>query len=125
MSQEFRLKNINETRTYFLEEVEKNELMREKHKKACTTLNYIVHFLILVSAVTGCISISAFASFLGIPIGITSSTKGLKICVIAAGIKKFKSMTKKKKKKHEKIVLLAKSKLNRTLNFSGFNRFKY
>ena len=49
---------------------------------------------------------------LGIPIGITSSAIGLKICAIAAGIKKYKSIIKKKKKKHDKIVLLAKSKLN-------------
>ena len=49
---------------------------------------------------------------LGIPIGITSSAIGLKICAITAGIKKYKSIIKKKKKKHDKIVLLAKSKLN-------------
>ena len=56
--------------------------------------------------------ISAFASLAGILIGITSSAIGLKICAIAAGIKKYKSIIKKKKKKHDKIVLLAKSKLN-------------
>ena len=76
MSQEFRLKNINETRNYFLEEIEQNELMSRKHEKVCTTLNYIEHFLILASAITGCISISAFASLLGIPIEITSSAIG-------------------------------------------------
>ena len=54
---------------------------------------------------------------LGIPIGITSSVIELKICAIAAGIKKYKSMIKKRKKNHDKIVLLAKSKLNR-LEFS-------
>ena len=83
-----------------------------KHKKGCTTLNYIEDFLILGSTITECISISAFASLLGIPIGIASSTIGLKICAITAGIKKYKSIIKKKKKKHNKIVLLAKSKLN-------------
>ena len=56
--------------------------------------------------------ISAFASLADILIGITSSAIGLKICAIAAGIKKYKSIIKKKKKKHDKIVLLAKSKLN-------------
>ena len=50
---------------------------------------------------------------IGIPIGITSSAIGLKICAITAGIKKYKSIIKKKKKKHDKIVSLAKSKLNR------------
>ena len=53
--------------------------MSRKHKKVCTTLNYIEHFLILASTVSGCISISAFASLLGIPIGIISSAVGLNI----------------------------------------------
>ena len=60
------MKNINETRNYFLKDIEQNELMRKKDKKVCTTLNYIEHFLILSSEVTGGISISAFASLLGI-----------------------------------------------------------
>ena len=41
--------------------------MSNNHKKVCTTLNYVEHFLILVSVVTGCISVSAFASLLDIP----------------------------------------------------------
>ena len=49
---------------------------------------------------------------IGIPIGITSSAIGLKICAITTGIKKYMSIIKKKKMKHEKIALLAKSKLN-------------
>ena len=61
--------------------------MSKKHKTVCTTLNYNERFVILASAVTGSISISAFASLLGIPIGITSSAIGLKICAITAGIK--------------------------------------
>ena len=78
MSQEFRLKNsINETKNYFLEEIKQNELMSRKHKKVCTTLNYIEHFLILVSTITECILISAFASLIGVPIGIMSSATGL------------------------------------------------
>ena len=59
MSQEFKLKKIDETKNYFLEEIVQNELMSRKHKKVCTTLNYIEHFLILASTITGCISISA------------------------------------------------------------------
>ena len=55
MSQEFRFKNINETRHYFLEEIEQNKLMSRKHKKVDATLNYIEHFLILASSITGCI----------------------------------------------------------------------
>ena len=66
----------------------------------------------LISTVSGCVSISPFASLVGIPIGITSPAVGLNICVITAGIEKYKSIIKKKKKKYGKIVLLAKSKLN-------------
>ena len=47
ISQEFKLKNIDKTRHYFLEEIEQNDLMSRNHKKLCTTLNYIEHFLIL------------------------------------------------------------------------------
>ena len=49
---------------------------------------------------------------ISIPIGITSSAVGLKICAVTVGIKNYKSIIKIKKKKHDKIVLLAKSKLN-------------
>ena len=80
ISQEFRFKNIDETRNYFLKEIEQNELMSKKQKMIRTTLNYIEHFLILSSTIAGCISISAFASLLGIPLGITSSAIGLNIC---------------------------------------------
>ena len=65
-----------------------------------------------IMKIIGYISISAFASLLNIPIGITSSAKGLKICEITAGIKKYMSIIKKKKKKHNKLVLSGKSILN-------------
>ena len=52
----------------------------------CTTLNYIEQFLILASTITGYVSISAFVSLVGISVGITSSTIGLKICAITAGL---------------------------------------
>ena len=45
-------------------------------------LNYIKHWLILVSTITGCIFISASASSVGLPVGITSSAEGSKICVL-------------------------------------------
>ena len=88
LSQEFRLKNIDETRNYLIEEINWNQLISKKHKMVCTTLNYIEHFLTLGSAVTGCVFISAFPSLVGIPIVIMSSAVGLKICVITAAIKK-------------------------------------
>ena len=75
--------------------------MSRKHKKGCSAVNCIEYFLILASTITGCVSISVFSFLVGIPIGITSSTIGLKICAITAGIKKYKSIIKKKKKKHD------------------------
>ena len=108
---EFRLKSTDQTRNSSLEEINQNESMSKKHKKGCTTLNYIEHFLILTSTTTRCISISPFSSLIVISIRIASSAIGLKICAIAAGIKKHKSIIKKKKK-HDKIVMFTKSKLN-------------
>ena len=75
-------------------------------------MNYIDLLLIVISIITGCVSISAYASLFGIPIGIVSSAIRIEICAITAGTKNYKSIIKKKKKKHDKIVLLAKSKLN-------------
>ena len=95
MSQESRLKNIDEARNYFAKEIKQYELVSKKHNKVCITLNYIENFLILPSTITGCISISTFASLIGIPIGITSSAIGLKICVVTAGIKNYKSKKKR------------------------------
>ena len=90
------LKSINKARNYVIEEIQKNELISRKHKKVCTTLNFIEHFRILASVITGTISISAFPSFHGIHIRITSSAIRLKIGAIAAGIKKCKLTIKKK-----------------------------
>ena len=88
VGQEFRIKNIEETRNFFIEEIDQNELMSNKHKMVCATLNYIKHFLFLNSTVTRCISVSAFSSLLDISIGITSSAIASKICAITAGIKR-------------------------------------
>ena len=112
LSQEFRSKIIDETTNYFLEKLEQNESMSRKYKKVYTTLNYFEHFLVLASAVTGCISIFAFASLLGISIGIMRSAIGLKICAVTARVKKYKSIIKKKKTKDDEIIFLAKSILN-------------
>ena len=87
----FALKN-NDTRNKFLEEI----MNKEKKKKNCKTLNYDEHLLIIASTTTGCVSISSFASVTG----------------IFVRIKKHMSM-KKKRKKHDKIVFFAKTKLNK------------
>ena len=82
----------------------------KKHKKICRILSFIEHLLILASKAAGCVSISAFASLVGIPAGVASFANGIKICSITAVIKKYKSIIKKSKKEHDKVV--SKTKLN-------------
>ena len=107
-NQEFRLKETNEVRNYLIEEMNKNESINKKHKKVCRVLNCIDHLLIAIPTITGRVSISDFASLVAIPKGIAKSAIGLKICVMTGGIQKYKSISKEKKKRHDKIVLLAK-----------------
>ena len=103
---EFKLRKIDKTSNYLLHEINNHDSVSEKCKKTCNYLNYVEHLLILAS--TGCVSISAFASLVCVPVGITSSAAGINICAISAGIKKYKSVINKKKNKYDKIVLLEK-----------------
>ena len=72
-------------------------MLSKKHKKVCKTFNYTEHTLFFASTVMVYVSVSAFVSLVGIPLGITSSVVGLKIFVITARNKKYKSIIKKKK----------------------------
>ena len=90
ITQKFRLKNIDKTWDCLIEGINRNKLISQKHQNVCAILNYTEYFLILGSAITGCVSIFAFASLVGIPIGIRISAIGLKTCVITVGIKKCK-----------------------------------
>ena len=69
--------------------------MSEKIKKTYKYFNYVKHLLTL--AITICVSISAFASSVCLPVGITSSAVGIKLCAITAGIKRYKLIIKKEK----------------------------
>ena len=103
---------MDQTRNYFIEEIKQNSyllIICKKHKKVCKILNYTEHLLILASTITGCFSVFALASLVGIPVGIVSSAITIKISVITAGIKKYKSIIKKNNKKHDKIILQAKT----------------
>ena len=63
----------------------------------CKSLNYFEHFIDFVYAVSGCVSISAFASLVGILISITSSPAGLKISAITQELKSINQLSKKEK----------------------------
>ena len=88
-SLKFRLRKIDETRNYLLDEIKHNDLMTEKYKKICKYLNYVEKLLILVLTVTGLDSISSFASSVCVPVHITSSAVLIKIYAIIAAIKKY------------------------------------
>ena len=91
LSQEYRLKNINET-NYLIEKIIEMNWWVKSTKR-------FVQNSFLFFTIFGCVSISAFSSLVAIPVGITSSTIGLKICAITARIKKYNSIIKKKRKK--------------------------
>ena len=75
--------------------------MTSKKQEKITFFKYIEHILTLASSVTLCVSISNYTSLLGVLIGIMSSAVELKICAITTVIAKFKSIVKKKEKKHD------------------------
>ena len=77
-----------------------------------TILDYIDKILIDLSATTGGISIISFTTAIGPPLGITSASFTLIFSLSTGIIKELLNMTIKKRKKHDKILLLAKSKLN-------------
>ena len=86
--------------------------MNGKYINTCKHLNYVEHLLILLLTVTGCVSISTFASLVCVPVSITSSEVGIKLCAITTRIRKYKSIIKKKKKNHDQIMFVGKDKLN-------------
>ena len=70
--------------------------------------------LIVLSATSGTISIASFATVIGTPVGIASASLGLTSSLSTGFLKKLLKMIRSKKKKHHKIVMLARSKLNST-----------
>ena len=104
--------NLIESRNCILEEVKQNDLMIKKHKRTRKALSYVKNFPFVDCRVTGCVSISEFVSLVCILIGIISPAAIITVCVIAAGIKKYGLISTKKRKKHDKIMLVTNTKLN-------------
>ena len=103
VSLDFRLKN-RWNKELFLDEIRQNDLISAKHKKDCKRLIYFEHCLIFISGVSACVSISAF-----VVLGNARSSVGINICGLTAETNKHKSIINKKKKMHDKTVLLAKA----------------
>ena len=110
----FRLSEIKEIENYFINEINQQKTYSKKLNKYVTIFDYIDKILIVLSATTGGISIISFTTAIGAPVGITSASFTLIFSLSTGIIKELLNMTIKKNKKHDKILMLAKSKLNST-----------
>ena len=110
--QQFRLNKINEIKDYFIAEIRERELMSKNLSKYIASFEYLDKSLIVLSVATGSISIASFATVIGAPVGMMSASCSLAFSITTGFVKKFLKTTRNKKKKHNKIVMLARSKLN-------------
>ena len=109
---EYRLDEINKIRGYFNNEIKERKDIIKKLNKYLVSFDYLDKIFITLSASFGTLSIASYASVVGIPAGITGASLTL-VFTIGMGISKsLLKLTKKRKKKHKKIIVLAKNKLN-------------
>ena len=108
----FRLDEISKIENYFIEEINQRKSCSKKLSKYVAAFDYIDKILIVLSATTGGVSICSFTSIVGAPVGIASASFTLFFSLTTGITKKLLNITRKKKKKHDKILMLAKSKLN-------------
>ena len=108
----FKLCEIKKIENYFINEINERKSYSKKLNKYVTIFDYIDKILIILSATTGGISIISFTTTIGAPVGIASASFTLIFSITTGIIKKLLSTTIKKKKKHDQILMLAKSKYN-------------
>ena len=109
---QFRPNKTNEIKDYFVAELKERGLMSKWLSKYITFCDYFDKSLIVLSVTTGSISIASFATVIGAPVGIISASFSLAFSISTGLIKKLLKTPRNKKKKHNKIVMLARSKLN-------------
>ena len=107
--QHFRLNKINETKDYFVAVI---LLMNKRLNKYIASFDYFGKSLFVLSVTTGSISIASFATVLGVPVGIVSASFSVAFSISTGIIKELLKITRNKKKKHNKIVMLTRSNLN-------------
>ena len=110
--QQFRLNKINEIKDYFVAEIKERELMSKRLSKYIASFDYFDKSLIVLSVTTGSISIASFATVIGAPVGIASASFSLAFSISTRIVKRLLKTIRNKKKKYNKIVMLARSKLN-------------
>ena len=108
----FRLSEIIGIENYFHQEINQRKSCIKKLGKYVTAFDYIDKVLIVLSATSGGVCIISSASALGAPTGIAGASFTLIFSLTTRMIKKLLSITRNKKKKHDKILMLAKSKLD-------------
>ena len=122
----YRLDEINKIRDYFDNEIKERKDITKKLNKYLVSFDYLDKIFITLSASFGTLSIASYASVVGIPAGITGASLTL-VFTLGTGISKsLLKVTKKRKKKHNKIIVLPKSKLSdiETLLSSALNDSK-
>ena len=108
----YRLDEINKIRDYFNNEIKERKDITKKLNKYLVSFDCLDKIFIALSALFGTLSIASYVSVVGTPAGIAGSFLNL-IFTIGTGISKsLLKVTKKRKKKHNKIIALAKNKLN-------------
>ena len=108
----YRLDEINKIRDYFNNEIKERKNIIKKLNKYLVSFDYLDKIFITLSASFGTLSIASYASVVGTPAGIAGSSLTL-IVTVGTGIRKsLLKVTKKRKKKHNNIIALAKNKLN-------------
>ena len=112
--QQFRLNKINEIKDYFIAEIKERELMSKRLSKYIASFDYFDKSLIVLSVTTGSISIASFATVIGAPVEMMSASCSLAFSISTGFVKKLLKTIINKKEKHNKIVILAKNKLNST-----------
>ena len=122
----YTLNEINKVKDYFNNEINHRKIMIKKLNKYVVSFDYLDKIFVTLSVSFGTLSIASHATIVGIPVGIAGSSLTL-IFTISTGINKsLLQLTKKRKKKHNKIMALAKNKLNMidTLLSSALNDSK-
>ena len=108
----YRIDEINKIRDYFNNEIKERKDIIKKLNKYLVSFDYLDKIFITLSASFGTLSIASYSSVVGIPAGITGASLTL-MFTIGTGISNLLlKITKKRKKKHNKIILIAKNKLN-------------
>ena len=108
----FRLDGIKKVKEYFNNETKERKDIINKINKYIVAFDYADKVFITLSASFGTLSIASHATAVGILVGIAGASLTSIFTVTTDIIKKLLSITKKKKKKHNKIMVLAKNKLD-------------